>query len=57
VIANIGALVRDAHTTVDLSSQGAPPPEQVIAHTNFYWQYHEAPGRTGAVVDTADVRF
>jgi nicotinamidase-related amidase len=50
-------LVRDAHTTVDLSSQGAPPPEQVIAHTNFYWQYHEAPGRTGAVVDTADVEF
>jgi nicotinamidase-related amidase len=50
-------LVGDAHTTVDLSSQGAPPPEQVIAHTNVYWRYHTAPGRTGAVVDTADVRF
>lgn len=50
-------LVRDAHTTVDLSSGGAPPPEQVIAHTNFYWGYHTAPGRTGAAVDTADVEF
>jgi nicotinamidase-related amidase len=50
-------LVRDAHTTVDLSAQGAPPPEQVIAHTNLYWGYHTAPGRTGAAVDTADVQF
>jgi nicotinamidase-related amidase len=50
-------LVRDAHTTVDFSSDGAPPPEQVIAHTNLYWGYHTAPGRSGAAVDTADVEF
>jgi nicotinamidase-related amidase len=50
-------LVSDAHTTVDLSSYGAPPPEQVIAHTNLYWKYHEAPGRRGGTVATADVEF
>lgn len=50
-------LVRDAHTTVDFTSYGAPPPEQVIAHTNLYWKYHTAPGRAGAVVDTAELRF
>lgn len=50
-------LVGDAHTTVDLSSAGAPPPEQVIAHTNLYWGYQQAPGRTGGVVATADVEF
>ncbi|MFJ8136912.1 cysteine hydrolase family protein [Streptomyces sp. NPDC096013] len=43
-------LVGDAHTTTDLSGWGAPVPEQVIAHTNLYWKYHEAPGRTAAVV-------
>ena len=32
-------LVGDAHTTVDFTSHGAPPPEQVIAHTNLYWKY------------------
>ena len=30
-------LVADAHTTEDLSLWGAPPPDQVIAHTNLYW--------------------
>lgn len=44
-------LVGDAHTTSDLSAYGAPPPEQVIAHTNLYWQYQAAPGRAGAVVE------
>jgi len=48
-------LVGDAHTTGDLTSYGAPPPEAVIAHTNLYWKFHEVPGRTTAVVDTADV--
>ena len=33
-------LVSDAHTTEDLSSYGAPPPELVIAHTNLYWGNH-----------------
>ncbi len=44
-------LVGDAHTTVDFTSYGAPPPEQVIAHTNLYWKYQTAPGRAGAVVN------
>ncbi|OKI17500.1 cysteine hydrolase family protein [Streptomyces sp. CB03911] len=50
-------LVADAHTTEDLSSFGAPPPEQVIAHTNLYWTYHAAPGRTAGTAATADVDF
>ena len=50
-------LVADAHTTEDLSAYGAPPPDQVIAHTNLYWGFHEAPGRTAGTIDTADVDF
>ena len=50
-------LVADAHTTEDLSQWGAPPPGQVIAHTNMYWKYQDAPGRTAGVVETADVAF
>jgi len=50
-------LVGDAHTTEDLSSFGAPPPDKVIAHTNLYWQNHRAPGRTAGTVNTADVDF
>jgi nicotinamidase-related amidase len=50
-------LVADAHTTEDLSSYGAPPPEAVIAHTNLYWQFQSAPGRTAGTVTTADVDF
>ena len=42
-------LVGDAHTTEDLSAWGAPSPDQVIAHTNLYWQYQAAPGRTAGV--------
>jgi hypothetical protein len=41
-------LVSDAHTTEDSTAWGAPPPDQVIAHTNLYWTYHDAPGRTPA---------
>ena len=48
-------LVGDAHTTEDLTAYGAPPPDQVIAHTNLYWRYHTAPGRTAGTVDTVDV--
>ena len=48
-------LVGDAHTTSDLSQWGAPPPEQVIAHTNLYWKYHTGPGRTAGVETTKDV--
>jgi nicotinamidase-related amidase len=48
-------LVGDAHTTEDLTEWGAPPVEQVIAHTNLYSSWQEAPGRTAAVVPTASV--
>ena len=50
-------LVGDAHTTEDQSDWGAPPPDKVIAHTNLYWQYQDAPGRTARVMDTKDVTF
>jgi nicotinamidase-related amidase len=50
-------LVGDAHTTEDLTEWGAPPPAQVIAHTNMYWKYHSGPGRTAGTVDTKDVDF
>ena len=50
-------LVGDAHTTGDKTEWGAPPPEQVITHTNLYWQYHSAPGRTAGTVSTAEVTF
>ena len=50
-------LVSDAHTTEDQTEWGAPPPEQVIAHTNLYWTYQTAPGRTAGTVETKDVDF
>jgi nicotinamidase-related amidase len=50
-------LVSDAHTTEDLTSWGAPPPDQVIAHTNLYWSHQSAPGRTAGTVETKNVDF
>jgi nicotinamidase-related amidase len=50
-------LVSDAHTTEDQTAWGAPPPDQVIAHTNLYWTYQTAPGRTAGTVKTRDVDF
>jgi nicotinamidase-related amidase len=50
-------LVSDAHTTEDQTAWGAPPPDQVIAHTNLYWTYQRAPGRTAGTVATKDVDF
>ena len=38
-------------------SGAAPPPDQVIAHTNLYWTYQTAPGRTAGTVGTKDVDF
>jgi hypothetical protein len=29
----------------------------VITHTNLYWRYQSAPGRTAGTVDTAEVSF
>jgi len=50
-------LVSDAHTTEDQSEWGAPTPDLVIAHTNLYWKYHTAPGRTAGTVPTDAVDF
>jgi nicotinamidase-related amidase len=50
-------LVADAHTTEDLTEYGAPTPELVVAHTNLYWGFHQAPGRTAGAVATAEVTF
>jgi nicotinamidase-related amidase len=50
-------LVSDAHTTEDQTQWGAPPPGQVITHTNLYWQYQSVPGRTTAVTPTEEVVF
>jgi nicotinamidase-related amidase len=50
-------LVSDAHTTQDHTQWGAPPPDQVIAHTNLYWTYQDAPGRQAGTAKTADVRW
>ena len=50
-------LVADAHTTEDFTEYGLPPADKVIAHTNMYWTWQSAPGRTASVVDAADVDF
>jgi nicotinamidase-related amidase len=50
-------LVSNAHTTEDQTEWGAPPPAAVIAHTNLYWNYQAAPGRTAGTVETKDVDF
>ena len=50
-------LVSDAHTTEDQTAWGAPPPDQVIAHTNLYWRFQSAPGRTAGVTTTQEVSF
>jgi nicotinamidase-related amidase len=50
-------LVSDAHTTEDQTAWGAPPPDQVIAHTNLYWNNQTAPGRTAGTVATKEVEF
>jgi nicotinamidase-related amidase len=50
-------LVEDAHTADDRTEWGAPPPEQVVALTNLYWKFNEAPGRIADTVATADLTF
>ena len=51
-------LVDDAHTTNDGEWNGvALPAETVIAHTNMYWHWYRAPGRSGGTVSAADVEF
>ena len=50
-------LISDAHTTEDQTGWGAPPAEQVIAHTNLYWSYQEAPGRTAGTVVSGEINL
>jgi hypothetical protein len=50
-------LVSDGHTAEDLTQWGAPPPADVIAHTNMYWSMQRAPGRTAGTVGAAEVDF
>lgn len=50
-------LISDAHTTEDQTAWGAPPPAQIIAHTNLYWTYQRAPGRTAGTVETKNADF
>lgn len=50
-------LVSDAHTTEDLSEWGAPSPDLVISHTNLYWTFMSAPGKSASVKPTAEVAF
>jgi nicotinamidase-related amidase len=50
-------LVSDAHTTADQTQWGAPPPDQVIAHTNLYWSDQQAPRRTAGTVETKGIDF
>ncbi|MFI8350133.1 cysteine hydrolase family protein [Streptomyces sp. NPDC085596] len=50
-------LVSDAHTTEDLTQHGVPSPDQVIAHTNFYWSGQQVPGRKGGIAETAEISF
>ena len=50
-------LVADAHTTEDLTQWGAPPPGDVISHTNLYWNFQSAPGRTAGTVTAKEVDF
>jgi len=48
-------LVSDAHTAGDKTRWGAPPVDQVVAHTNLYWTFQAAPGRTAGTATAADV--
>jgi nicotinamidase-related amidase len=51
-------LVSDAHTTDDCT--WATPPltaEQVIAHTNFYWNWQRTPRAAGGTSPAAEVVF
>ena len=50
-------LVSDAHTTEDMTEWGAPPPNVIIKHTNMYWGFQSAPGRTARVSSTEAINF
>ena len=50
-------LVSDAHTTGDKTAWGAPTPDAVVTHTNLYWSFQSAPGKTAGTVRAAEVDF
>lgn len=50
-------LVSDAHTAGDKTAWGAPPVDQVVAHTNLYWQFQGGPGKRADVLDADGVDF
>ena len=50
-------LVADAHTTQDTTEWGNIAPADIITFTNLYWTHTAAPGRSTAVVPTAEVAF
>ena len=51
-------LVSDAHTTDDCTYSEPPvSAEQVVAHTNFYWNWQRAPRAVGGTSLTVDVKF
>jgi nicotinamidase-related amidase len=50
-------LVSDAHTATDKTSWGAPPVADVIRHTNLYWTYQTAPGKSAGTATAADVEL
>lgn len=49
-------LVADGHTTDDMSWTDEPvSAAAIIAHTNAYWHWHRAPGRSGGTVQSNEV--
>ena len=51
-------LVSDAHTTDDCAYSEPPvSAEQVIAHTNFYWNWQRTSSARGGTVKSADLGF
>jgi nicotinamidase-related amidase len=51
-------LVSDAHTTDDCTYSEPPvSAEQVIAHTNFYWNWQRTASARGGTIKSADLRF
>ena len=51
-------LVSDAHTTDDCTySEPSVSAEQVIAHTNFYWNWQRTASARGGTAKSADLGF
>ena len=51
-------LVSDAHTTDDCTYSEPPvSAEQVIAHTNFYWNWQRTSSARGGTIKSADLSY